>query len=98
VGEGFLVDSVQKVPQKLQIDRHSCVYFCLVLSIQNKSGISLSCSEIEPSSGLVMAVSLASTNGLLNKGTSVRHPSVVLEDDNYGRTVSSRPEMDGTLG
>ena len=98
MGEGFLVDSVQKVPQKLQIDRHSCVYFCLVLSIQNKSGISLSCSEIEPSSGLVMAVSLASTNGLLNKGTSVRHPSVVLEDDNYGRTVSSRPEMDGTLG
>ena len=45
-----------------------------------------------------MAVSLASTNGLLNEVAPVRHPSVALEDVNYGRTVSSQPEMDGTGG
>jgi hypothetical protein len=45
-----------------------------------------------------MAVSLASTNGLLNEVAPVRHPSVVLEDVNYGRTVSPQPEIDATWG
>ena len=45
-----------------------------------------------------MAVSLASTNGLLNEATPVRHPSVVLQDINYRRTVSSQLEMDWTWG
>lgn len=98
MGEEFPVDVVQKIPQKLQTDRQFVCNLCRVVPTQIKCRIFLSCSETEPGSGLVMAVSLASTNGLLNEVTPVRHPNVVLEDVNYGRTVSSQLEMDGTLG
>lgn len=66
-----------------------CAISVEVCPPKNKCRISLSCSETEPGSGLVMAVSLASTNGLLNEVIPVRHPSFVHEDVNYGRTVSS---------